>query len=498
MNRPNLLLILTDQQRFDSLAAYGFMGGHTPHLDRLAREGAVFERCYVNSPICTPSRASLWTGQYMAGHNTTRLYDLLPNDQVLFSKRLQDLGYHTGLIGKLHVSSLHEEAERRHPNDGFSVYEWCVESSVRMDSPFNGYAQWLEQIDPAFAQRLRQEGRAVLHHPQHLHFNRWAVERSLHFLRHRPADQPFFLTVSVFDPHNPYDQYPTGFQEKLNPRQIPPPLVIPGELENRPTPLRRESQQGYLANFEDLSPQTLEEMRLGYHASLAYLDQELGTLLAELEAQGLTSSTLVVFVSDHGDMLGDHSLLVKGAFFYDPGIRVPLLMRWPGQIAAGQRIDQLVQPHDLAATFLEAAGLSPSTLQPLLPESQSLLPLARGQTPPQPYRSHAICQYRNSGISQQGYWDPPIWGTMFLQGHCKLNLYHTPGEPGLEGELYHLGHDPQELENLWDHPNHQLARRQLTEAALSWLSQSEQRWATRGGEKAPAADQKLNNGLRKQ
>ena len=117
----NILLILTDQQRWDSLGCYGTPGVHTPNLDRLASEGIIFDRCYANATICTPSRACLWTGKHIPGHGVHALHDCLPNNEILFPKRLQQIGYRTALIGKLHVSGHYHENDGRHPNDGFDM-----------------------------------------------------------------------------------------------------------------------------------------------------------------------------------------------------------------------------------------------------------------------------------------------------------------------------------------------------------------------------------------
>jgi arylsulfatase A-like enzyme len=122
-SQPNILLIMTDQQRFDSLGCYGCDAVNTPNLDRLAAEGVLFENCVVANPVCTPSRASIWTGKDLPGHGVMRLYDNLHEDEVLFPVHLQQLGYRTGLFGKLHVSSMLAESRGRHPHDGFDAYE---------------------------------------------------------------------------------------------------------------------------------------------------------------------------------------------------------------------------------------------------------------------------------------------------------------------------------------------------------------------------------------
>ena len=158
-DRPNILVLMTDQQRYDSLGCYGFAPAHTPNLDRLAADGVLFERCYVNNPLCNPSRASMMTGKHVQGHGVYQLYDNLPQDEVLFPERLQQAGYETALFGKLHVSSLTFEDRQRNAHDGFDIYEWCLEHCLNLDSPFNGYVAWLKEHDPALLARLRAEGR---------------------------------------------------------------------------------------------------------------------------------------------------------------------------------------------------------------------------------------------------------------------------------------------------------------------------------------------------
>ena len=127
-SKPNILLIMTDQQRVDSLGCYNCDAVKSPNLDRLADEGVLFENCVVSNTICTPSRASIWTGKDLPGHGVMRLYDNLHEDEVLFPVHLQKHGYRTALFGKLHVSSMIAESTGRHPNDGFDVYEWTNEA----------------------------------------------------------------------------------------------------------------------------------------------------------------------------------------------------------------------------------------------------------------------------------------------------------------------------------------------------------------------------------
>lgn len=535
--RPNILLILTDQQRWDSLGCYGAGWLDTPNLDRLGREGAIFDNCYVNNTICTPSRASIWTGKELPGHGVYKLYDNLAHEEVLFPQRLRRAGYRTALFGKLHTSGRLFEAEKRHPNDGFDEYEWGLEASIHLDSPFNGYSRWLQEKHPAFFRELSEKGRALKNHPREVHFTHWAAERTIDFIRRsvgsgtpaedgstpaaedsrggdsrggdsRAADSPaaasraaavtggagkapFFCCMSVFDPHNPYDDYPPEMLRHLRRAQMAERLADPRR--DRPEGIEREREHSYLGAFDSLSTDDIEAMRVGYYASVALIDIEVGRVLEALSEAGVEENTLVIFASDHGDMIGDHDLLVKGGFFYEAGAKVPLLMRWPARLAGGNRVSAVVQPHDIAATVLEAAGLmGPDVAEELL-TSRDLLPLAAGKV--KSVREYAVCAYRNSGISDSKRpWEPPIEATMITDGRKKLSIYHNKSG---RGELYDLRRDPRELSDLFEDPEHRADRLRLSEALLGWLQFHERRsLGSRGGEELPGPSDQLDNKLK--
>ena len=163
---PNILLIMTDQQRWDSLGCYGQTAIQTPNLDRLARDGARFERCYTPNPICTPARASLLTGRDVLDHGVTKLYDVLADDEVLFPELLQEAGYDTALFGKLHVSSGVHEQTHRHPHDGFDIYEYCIEASVGMESPVQRLCALAGRAEPGLSGRTARQTAGAETHPQ--------------------------------------------------------------------------------------------------------------------------------------------------------------------------------------------------------------------------------------------------------------------------------------------------------------------------------------------
>mgnify|MGYP001204471256 CR=1 FL=1 len=486
--QPNILLIMTDQQRWDSLSCYGCEAISTPNLDRIAREGIRYERCYCSNPICTPSRASLMTGLPVPVHTVERLYDILPARQPLFPAYLKEFGYQTALFGKLHVSAIRHELENRKDNDGFDVYEWCPEPSILLDQPGQDYGRWLEREHPEFYGELLRNGRQVQDVPRECHMTHWAASRTIEYITGRDKERPFFCKMSVFDPHNPYRDYPSDYRTKIDTSKISPAIRDRVPMAELPVAVQREHEHGYMLagttkgpawgdKKADTSPartpvdsfytpEVIERDRLDYLASLALLDDEVGRVLDTLDAEGLAENTLVVFCSDHGDMLGDHGLLAKGAYFYDPSVRVPLLLRWPQQIQPGLVSEAPVQLHDLTATILAAAGANAELLSEQMPDSHNLL-----AAPGEAVRDACVCVYHGTGICDAGtYFDPPIYGAMIFDGRYKLNLYFPQGQPELayEGQLFDMESDPSEVDNLWASDPHAGVRERLNAALLEW------------------------------
>lgn len=488
--KPNILLIMTDQLRADAIGCYGADWIDTPNLDRLARQGTRFTNCTVNNPICTPSRASIMTGQEIPGHGVYRLHDVLPEQGVLFPARLRDdAGYRTALFGKLHVSGRAHEELHRHPNDGFETYEWCIESCVSMESRFNGYVSWLRDRDPAFLAELKNRKRKVLNHPAEVHFTRWAAERTERYIRENAnKPEPFFCMMSLFDPHNPYQDYPPEMAGKVKRARIPKPV----RKETLPVAALRERQGSYLGN--NISSEEIEEMKFGYGASIAFADQEIGKVLAVLDECGIAEDTLVIFMSDHGDALGDHGMMVKGVALYDSVVKVPLILRWPGRVPAGHVCDALVQGHDLAGTCLVAARLDvPTADSTSFSRSLDLVALTQGRKEEE--RTAAFCAYRNSGInSRNEYWNPQMNATACITQTHKLIVFGSGDET--EYELFDLVADPRETHDCSDDPDQVAVLRDLLMELTGWLQREASHAGSRGGSTKPRADSFMDNTLR--
>jgi len=474
MSTPNILLISTDQQRYDMVGAAGNPAVSTPHLDRLAAQGALFENCYVQNPVCSPSRASLMTSRYPSVHG---LYengvDIAPGTRV-FSKDLAEAGYDCGLVGKFHLHSCFHGRTEPRLDDGFRVFRWAHDPYP--GSSENAYHRWLRATRPELYERALVEQGLFDSMPTEAHYSRWIAEETISYLRtDRRPEQPFFFVANFFDPHHGFGA-PEEYLRRYDDVGLPPVNTRDGELEDKPEIQRWTSRHGGggMPSYTDLDDAGLDEVRRAYYAMVSLVDDEVGRILAALEEEGLAESTIVVFTSDHGELLGDHQLLRKGPFLYDCSVKVPLIIRWPGVIAPGTRRSELVQWVDLAPTFLEAAGVErPTTMQ-----GESLLPLLRGEDVE--WRDWALSQYRSSGDPA----NPSAHLTMLRHDRFKLITHHgAPSTPRQRtGELYDLEMDPGELENLWGSTEHREVRLALAERMLDVLAGVEDR---RGVQLAP-------------
>ncbi|MHA6620659.1 sulfatase-like hydrolase/transferase [Pseudonocardia sp. DLS-67] len=461
MSGPNVLLICTDQQRFDALGASGNPHIATPNLDRLAAEGVLFENCYVQNPVCAPSRASLMTGRYVSTHGLhANGVDIAP-DAEMFTKLLADDGYDCGLVGKFHLGACFAGRSEPRLDDGFRVFRWAHDPYP--GSSENAYHRWLRAAHPDLFARARagEVGWDTL--PTEAHYSHWIADETIDFLTSgRPDGTPFFFVANFFDPHHGFGA-PPEYRERYDAATLPPPVTADGELAAKPpvfTEASKDSYAGHARGFADYTAAELAEVRAQYYAMVTLVDAEVGRILDALDAEGLAEDTVVVFTSDHGEMLGDHQLMLKGPFHYDCAVRVPLIVRWPGRFAPARRAE-LVQWVDLAPTFLDLAGVGPSPRH----QGASLRGLLTGEDTA--WRDWALCQYRNSGHA----YDPPVHATMLRHDRWKLVVHHGGPASGRErtGELYDMAADPDELVNRWADPAHREVRVELQELLIDVL-----------------------------
>jgi arylsulfatase A-like enzyme len=440
----------------------------------------VFEQCYAPNPVCAPTRASIVTGRYPRAHGLWANGVPLPEHERLFTRALADAGYDCGLVGKLHLDACYRGRTERRFDDGFHYFQWAHDPSH--GSPENQYHRWLERRFPALwreasAQGMGRQGHDAVRFdtmPAEAHYTRWVGEEVVRFLRaeneERDRRRPFFLWANFFDPHHPFVAPPEHLS-RYDPMRLPLPVGRVGELAGKPPILleaSRRSYAGFAQGYVEYTPEELRDAVHAYYAMVSFIDDEVGRMLAALDDLGLREHTLVVFASDHGEMLGDHQLMLKGPMLYEGAVHVPLIFRRPGMLPAGERRSELVSLVDLCATFMDAAGL------PDLPRSQgeSLLPLARSASGPWS-RDWALCEYRDSGHP----YDPPVHVTMLRHGLYKLIVHHGPPSTARArtGELYDLAVDPQELNNLWDDPAHREPRVEMQEYLMDVFAATEDR-----------------------
>lgn len=479
--RRNILVLMTDQQRFDSLRCYGNSNAITPNLDRLAANGTLFTTCYVQNPICSPSRATYATGLYPRNHGLWANGVTLPADLPLLSRQLANAGYDCGMAGKQHLAPCADIIEEPRLDDGYRVYKWSHGPNHR--SPRNAYYAWLQEHHPdiyrsAVAERpikssehgnVSKSAAPLDTVPVEAHYTHWIAQETIEFIEDaaRPAGTPFYFMANFFDPHHPFGA-PEAFRSLFDARRLPKPVGSAEELESKPAVQRayhRKSYAGVAPGFADYTHEEVQEVVACYYAMVSLIDAEVGRIVETLEGQGLLKDTLIVFTSDHGEMLGDHALLLKGPMLYEPVVRVPLILHQPGVVPAGNRVERIVQTVDLPTTIMAAAGIPES----MPTQGDDLMRLAGD--PKAPWRDWGLCEYRDSGHANR----PPVHTTMLRHANHKLVVWH--GDPATararDGELYDLAADPNELVNLYHDGRHAVTRERLTSMLLDVMCATE-------------------------
>lgn len=454
--RPNILFVMTDQHRGDCIGAdpnaptddHGYPLVRTPNVDHFADGGALFSRAYSPSPTSVPARRCLWTGQTPATNGCPDGGGGEWDFEATLPRCLRDAGYQTWLVGKTH-----SKPARNH--FGFEGMEIHSGLKAVEDAGLDDYANWIEErSDGAFEEESNGLGRngwdaRPWHLDEHLHPTHWTTNRALEFLeRKRDPTRPFFLTLSYVRPHQPYDP-PQAQWDRYADRDLPEPAV--GDWAEELYGDRTSARPATTAWCADLPPSAVRRARTGYYGSITHVDQQLTRIVRELDGW---RNTLVVFVSDHGDMLGDHYLWRKG-YAYEGSARVPLVLNFPDAVDAdrGQRIDEPVGLEDLMPTLLDVAGVeTPDTV-----EGRSLLRLLddgdadwrdcyHGELGPHFARDDAM-QYLVDGESKY-VWNPVTGDDL----------------------LFDLREDPDETRDLSEDPSRQAEREAFRERLIDQLA----------------------------
>ncbi|MBT5874916.1 MAG: sulfatase-like hydrolase/transferase [Candidatus Latescibacteria bacterium] len=445
MGRPNILWICSDQQRWDTLGCYGNTWVNTPNIDRLALGGTRFDHCYAQSPVCTPSRASFLTGRYPRTTRCRQNGQDIPDSEMLVTRLLADAGYTCGLAGKLHLSACNPTVTptmERRISDGYSEFHWSHDSEPIW--PTNEYHTWLQAKGASRELRPHPECEYISLGPEPQdHQTTWCAEKTIDFVEAQESSpDPWLFSVNIYDPHHGFDA-PESYLERYMDRldDIPLPNFILGELDNKPPLQGHDHEKGherYGLPYKVMSDRDHRFVKASYWAMCDLIDTQTGRILQALERTGQAENTLVIYMSDHGEMLGDHGIYLKGPYFYDPAVRVPMIISLPSSISPRINTD-LVELTDLAPTLLDAAGL----LRYPGMQGQSLWPVLSDQESVEPAtREDVYCEYYNAMPWHQ---NPSAQTTMIRTHTHKLTVDHKNNT----GELYDLNADPYETYNLW-------------------------------------------------
>ena len=457
--RPNILFIMTDDHAAHAMSCYGSRVNQTPNLDRIATGGMRFDNCFVTNSICTPSRATILTGKY-SHLNGVPVFNRFDGSQPLVAKYLQATGYHTGMIGKWHLGS---------DPTGFDAWTILPGQGVYVDPIF---------LEPGGPRQIKGYATDVI------------TDLAIDFLDKRPKDKPFFLMYHHKAPHRewvPDEKHRQMFLGKTIPEpptlrddyagrtdalrenrqrvfddmtrrdlKLTPPPELRGPARNqwlneKPTEVEIEHGGKVVLKGEELNRWKYQRYMQDYLACVQSVDDNVGRVLDYLDRNGLANNTVVIYTSDQGFFLGDHGLYDK-RFMYEPSLRMPFLVRWPGVIKPGSEQKAMAINADFAPTFMDVAGLKvPPDMQ-----GRSLVPLFKGQ-PPADWRTSMYYRY---------YHDPGHHNTAAHYGVRTLThklIYFWKKD---QWEMYDLAADPDELHNLYNDPSQRQTVAKLKEEML--------------------------------
>jgi arylsulfatase len=462
--RPNIILFITDQQRFDTIRALRFPYMDTPNLDRLVAEGVAFTNCFVTAPSCAPARASLFTGYYP---HTTGILKNADQWRHSWIEKLADSGYYCVNVGKMHTFpyqtplGFHEryvvENKDRYLEGRFFFDEW--DKALRAQGLIKQQREFYRKR-PDYAERM---GAFEWELPEHTHSDFFVGDMATWWLETKPRPKgPLFLQVGFPGPHPPYDPIPRYAEPYLS-RDLPLPQVSEEELQAQPPPylaMRKhntEVDHDSIVYSLDPSPEQLHRQRAYYYANVTMIDEKVGQILRALETRGYLENAVVIFTSDHGDALSDHGHSQKWTM-YDVVTRVPLVVWSPGRFLPGRSIDAFCQQMDVGAAILELAGLTPSKSM----EAESLLPTLQGED--WLGRKFVFAEHARDGILRETQ-----YMTMVRSKNWKL--VHFLGESF--GQLFDLANDPGELNNLWNNPAFAERKREMLDVLREWRIESQ-------------------------
>ncbi|REK08451.1 MAG: DUF4976 domain-containing protein [Planctomycetota bacterium] len=444
---PNVLVICSDDHAAYVTGAYDNDQVRTPNIDRLAAGGIRFLRAYCNAPVCTASRQSFLTGRYPRTIGVTLLQTPLPESEVTMAETLRLAGFDTASIGKMHFNS-----NLKH---GFDL---------RVDMP--EYRQWLKTQPPEQAitgsvqpkwRPFRDPARVWLNAacvPENATDERmhgtYFARQAAEYLE-QPHDKPYFLMVSFYEPHSPF-RFPDEYRGRYDPQSFEVPPVGPEDDNQIP------------AEFRDLTDDEKRGIIAAYYTSVEFMDKNVGIVLDALERSGQADNTIVVYLGDHGYMLGQHGRFEKHCS-YEEAVRVPLVIRYPGRIGAGRLTHAMVELVDVVPTIYHLCGYNATA--PL--QGRSLIALLDGKT--SKHRDHVIVEYAQNDEVMIRDND---WKLVYERGARRRTDGYDTERPLVPHQfrLYDLFQDPAEMHNVVDDPKHADTVKRLKDLLVAHLVQT--------------------------
>lgn len=477
--RPNILLIMADQLRFDALGCYGNAQIHTPNIDALAMNGSTFDGHFIQNPVCSPSRCSILTGRYPKNHGTRDNGIPLRDEEITFPQVLRENGYLTAAIGKMHITTMQANPKVNEEDDwpsddyGFEVIH------TSCDTKTGEYLDWVKGASKKDYEAVKLQGERKMKEDQasaadkdisgppqlypseinpKYHQSAWIADQTINLINESNSERPFFVLCSFVDPHHPFDP-PAPYSTMYDPDKLDAPVYCDGELEDKPPHFMRHRTGRGFSNekydYQKLSDREWREVKAAYYGMVSLIDYNVGRILWAIQENGIVDDTLVMFTNDHGELLGDHGLLFKGPFMYDCLIKAPMILSWPGVIPKGARFRQITEHVDIMPTLLDYAGIR----APYGVQGMSMAPILRGDTG----GGHSFA------LTEFNCYD---WGlnVKTLTGNDYRLTYYA-GERF--GELYDRNADPNEFVNRWDDPEYQTVKQELLKQLMDRIIETE-------------------------
>lgn len=459
--KPNILLIMTDQQRGDAMRCAGNDKIITPNLDSLAADGYRFNHAFTASPSSTPARAGLLTGMSPWHHGLLGYGKVAEHYRYEMPQMLRDNGYFTIGIGKMHwtpQNALH----------GF--HTTLLDESGREESPYfkSDYRKWFMTMAPGLNPDStgigwNDHGARVYQLPERLHPTVWTADMAVNTIENFDGNTPLFLKVSFARPHSPYDP-PERVLHQYDSVSMPP--AAHGEWSDALGQGITDPVKHHEAAFGQFGVEYVENTRKHYYASVTFVDEQIGRVIKALKDKNLYDNTLILFTSDHGDMQGDHNMWRK-TYAYQGSASIPMIVKLPSGIhspvAPGGVVENPVELRDILPTFLDACGDTvPSDM-----DGKSLLSIITN--PSAPWREWIDMEHATS-YADHNYW------TAVTDGHIKYIWFVRTGNE----QLFDLDTDPREERNLAELPESKELLERMRSIMAEHLSERGEQWVKDG------------------